>query len=197
MTVATFDTAPTIDRIEEAIRSAAAPRRADAQAWAWTEDAAWWGPPGDAGGAPLVAEDGPRGPVLIVDGQRIPTAADGAVTRVGIPARVGYCAAWAVEAVSRLVEAGRSPSLVFGRALGAQQTWCEADGKVWDLTLSEKPFDRGAYLRDLHARAGTTVQIPDAATLAALHEAIADGAWEGWRPETLSSAALARRRQKE
>jgi hypothetical protein len=197
VTVATFDTAPTIDRIEEAIASAADPRRADATRWAWTEDAAFWGPPGVAGGAPLVAEEGPRGPVLIVDGQRIATAADGAVTRVGMPGRVGYCAAWAVEAVSRLVEAGRAPSLVFGRALGAHQTWAECDGLVFDQTLSEKPFDRGAYLRDLHARAGTTVQIPDAATLAALLEAIADGAWEGWRPETLSTEALARRRQKE
>lgn len=198
MTTATFDTAPIIDRLGEAIRSAADPRRADATRWAWAEDRAWWGPPGDAGGAPLHAEQGASGPVLVIDGQRIPTENDGAVTRVGIPGRVGYCAAYAVEAVSRLLDRHASGvALVFGRALGAEQTWCEAGGQVWDLTLSTRPFSKAGYYRDLHARPGTTLPIPDVATLAALHEAIADGAWEGWRSETLSPQVLARRRQKE
>jgi hypothetical protein len=166
-------------------------------AWSRAEDVAFWGPAEDAGGAAVVAEQTPDGTVLILGGRRVPAVLADGVWHVGLPGRVSFCAAWAVEAVGRLLRDGAAPSLCFGRAFGSAQSWTEARGQVWDLTLSDAPWDREEYHNALHARAQTRLEIPDLATLNASHEAIADGAWDaGWRPDSLSNEALARRRQK-
>lgn len=168
------------------------------------EDAAFWGPRIDPGGLPFVMGEDDRGTFLTIAGQRITAAVDGSTVKVGIPDRIGYCAAWAVVAVERLLRdhPDSRPVLVYGRSAGtAQQTWTtftDARGEqmVWDLTLSEQPFPLTAYLASIHGRAGTSIPIPDLGKLAALREAIEDGAWSGYRPVTLSSEALARRQQK-
>jgi hypothetical protein len=167
-------------------------------AWSRAEDRAFWGEPEDPGGAVPVLEETPDGTVLILGGRRVPAVLSGGVWSVGLPGRVGLCAAWAVLAVERLIRDGAAPSLCFGRCFGAAQTWATAAGKVWDLTLSEEPWGVAEYRDALHAKAQTVVEIPDRATLNAFHEAINAGAWDaGWRPDSLSNEALARRRQKE
>jgi hypothetical protein len=196
----TFDNATRPDLIGRAIAAINGPGVSASRLLrflAKVEDEAFWGRAEDAGGAPVVAEDSPDGTVLILGGRRVPAVLSGGTWHVGLPGRISFCAAWAVEAVERQLRDGAAPALVFGRAFGAAQTWAEAGGKVWDLTLSDEPWDRDEYHNALHARAQTRLEIPDYGTLAAFHEAINDGAWDaGWRPDLLSSEALARRRQK-
>jgi len=193
-----FDNETHRDPLDSAIAAAInPPDQLDRElaAWSRAEDEAFWGPRGDPGGAAIQMENGP---VVILGDRRVPAAIEGGVVHVGLPGRVGYCAAWALEAVERLLRRGDVPTLVFGRAFGAQQTWAEAGETVWDLTLSEEPWNRDEYYAALHAAVGTRLPIPDRATLAALRAAISEGAWDaGWRPDNLSSEALARRRQKE
>jgi hypothetical protein len=169
-------------------------------AWSRAEDVAFWGPAVDGPGDPVVMEQTPDGTVLVLGGRRVPAALAGGEWRTGLPGRVGRCAAFALVAVEQILRdhPDAAPSLCFGRAFGSQQTWAEAGGQVWDLTLSEEPWDRDEYYRALHARPGTRVEIPDVGTLAAFHEAIAEGAWwdSSWRPDSLGNEALARRQQK-
>jgi hypothetical protein len=201
MTRVTFDNATRPDPIGAAISAISEPRdelEREMRLWGKVEDVAFWGVPVDAGGAPVVVEETPDGTVLVLGGRKVPAALSGGAWSVGLPGRVGMCAAWAVEAVERqLRDHVAGVALVFGRCFGSQQTWATAGGRVWDLTLSDEPWDADEYRDALHARAQTVLEIPDVATLNAFHEAIADGAWDaGWRPDSLSNEALARRRQK-
>jgi len=201
MTRVTFDNATRPDPIGAAIAAINdPPDQLDRMMalWSKVEDETFWGPAVDAGGAPVVAAQTVDGTILNLGGRKVPAFLEGGTWHVGLPGRISRCAAFAILAVERLLADGASPALVFGRAFGSQQTWTEAGGQVWDLTLSDQPWDRDDYYAALHARPGTRLEIPDVATLAAFHEAIADGAWDaGWRPDSLSDEALARRRQRE
>jgi len=146
--------------------------------WHNARDADWWGPGGNPGVVPVRLEQDRAGTFVTLAGRRVPALIDGAILRVGIPGRVGYCAAWALTAADRLLRDPEASSvvLVFGRVFGsAQQAWCEynAGGRpmVADLTLDETPFERSAYEAALLARAGTRIPMPDRATLAAFREA--------------------------
>jgi hypothetical protein len=200
MTRVTFDNATRPDLIGAAIAAIdhpGDPLDREMRLWAKVEDERFWGRAEDAGGAPVVVEQTPDGTILVLGGRPVPAILSGGVWSVGLPGRVGLCAAWAVEAVERQLRAGASPSLCFGRAFGSAQTWATAAGQVWDLTLSEEPWPEAEYRDALHARAQTVLEIPDLPTLRAFHEAINDGAWDaGWRPDSLSNEALARRRQR-
>jgi hypothetical protein len=109
-----------------------------------------------------------------VGSARIPAQLDGDVVRIGIPARLGFCTAWGIEACGRLVKRGATEIvLTFGRAYGgANQTWVafEQDGRSWvaDRTLSEQRFPAGDYLAAIHATKGTSIAVPDQATVDAL-----------------------------
>jgi hypothetical protein len=154
------------------------------------EDAEFWGPRIDPGGLPFVLGEDAAGTFLTIAGQRIPAAVHGSTVEVGIPDRIGYCAAWAVVAVERLLRdhPDSRPVLVFGRSAGvAQQTWVEAEGQAWDLTLSERPFPLVGYLAGIHGRAGTSIEIPDARHLDALHAAIDAALWNGPRHQFIAA----------
>ena len=167
-------------------------------------DREWWGPDGDPGGTVLRVEQGPEGPYALLAGRRVPALIDGDVVRLGIPARVGYCAAWALTACERLIEDETTEvALVFGRGYSNQQAWVEfpdAQGRWWvlDLTLSGAPFDRDAYYAALHARAGTRIPIPDRATLDAFREATKSvDPWDVPRDEFMARLAPRERQKKE
>ena len=169
-------------------------------------DLEWWGHDGDPGGDVLRVESGPDGPYALLAGRRVPALIDGDVVRLGIPDRLGYCAAWALVAVERLIrdpEVAPSVALVFGRGYGNQQTWTEfrdAAGQwcVLDLTLSGAPFARPDYYASLHARAGTRIPIPDRATLDAFREATKFvDPWDEPRDEFLARLAPRERQKKE
>jgi hypothetical protein len=134
---------------------------------------------------------------LTFAGRPVPALLDGDTLRVGIPDRLGHCVLYGMRACGRLLDQqARSIALVLGRAFGvAQQTWTEyqdAGGwQVLDLTLSDEPFDREAYLRAAHAVAGTRIPIPDDDTLLALYE-ITQAAPRGSWVETVAWTGMTR-----
>jgi hypothetical protein len=193
MTTATFDRAPYRDPIDAAIHAAdSSAQDREAMTWARDQDAAYWGPTVDPGGTPLRLD----GDAVIFAGRRVPVQHAGHVLRVGIPDRLGQCFAWATEAADRLLRERRANiAIVLGRAFGsAQQSFVEyrdQQGRwhVLDLTLSESPFDRTAYLRAGHFVVGTRLQIPDRATLGRLRELTASGTFAGSRADFLDALA--------
>ena len=166
-------------------------------------DLEWWGPDGDPGGDVLRVEQGPEGPYALLAGRRVPALIDGDVIRLGLRDRAGYCAAWALTAVERMLgdPEASSVALIFGRGFGNQQSWCEyqdAAGRwmVSDLTLSGAPFDRDAYYAALHARAGTRVPIADRPTLDAFRSLAAlYDPWDQPRDEFLARLAPRERQE--
>ena len=179
---------------------------AEATAEMLGEDAEFWGPRCDPGGDPVrVAEDA-EGPFMVLAGRRVPIVLDGRMIRVGYPERIGYCVDAAMEAVGRLLleraDTAQGITVCFGRVFGESgQTWVQYfdEGRWWvfDLTISDVPFPRAAYLRAVHGVVGTRLPIFTGATLLAMVVALGEGAWWGRRIETMSTQALARRQQKE
>jgi hypothetical protein len=189
----TFDRATYRDPIAQAIDAAGSSAQdREAMTWARDQDAAWWGPRTDPGGDPLRLD----GDAVTFAGRRVPVQDAGHVLRVGIPARLGQCFAWATEAADRLLRERRTGiAIVLGRAFGeAQQSFAEYRNQqgrwhVLDLTLSEDPFDRAAYLRALHGVVGTRLPIPDRATLGRLRDLTASGTFAGSRADFLDALA--------
>jgi hypothetical protein len=171
------------------------------------EDEEFWGPRGvDPGGDPVRGGEDDQGAFVILAGRRVPILVDGAMIRIGVADRIGLCGAMAQGAVDRLFRVdpltAQGITMCFGRAFGTSgQTWVEFydEGRwqVYDLTISDYPFPRAAYLAAIHGRVGTRLPMLSRATIAAFYQAVADGAWWGRRVETLSPQALAARQQKE
>jgi hypothetical protein len=202
-----FDSAERPDPIRAAIAVLDLPdqlRRAlnDERVLDGHRDEAWWGPLGDPGGDPLDLEVDPDGAFVTLAGQRIPAIVDGDVVRIGIPEKLGYCAAAALEACERLLRKGAANvALVFGRGFGTSaQTWTEyqvgGQSFVLDLTLSEEPFDAAAYLRAIHGRPGTTVLVVDQSAIARFREASRETLpWDQDRDTFLARIAPGNRRK--
>jgi hypothetical protein len=169
-------------------------------------DSSWWGEREDIAGDPVAVEQGPDGPVVLLAGRRVPAVRGQGVFHLGIEGRFGSCFAFALKACGRLLEQGAEDiSIVMGRGFGSPQTFVEylSDGrKVLDLTLSEEPFDRDAYLRAIHGKAATRIAIPDADYLTALRETVEDGVrhlrwpWNGPRAAFLEDVAALVRQKK-
>jgi hypothetical protein len=202
-----FDTAERPDPIGAAILTADMPdqlRRAlnDERVLDGHRDLEWWGPLGDPGGDPLDLEVDPDGAFVTLAGQRIPAIVDNDVVRIGIPERLGFCAAWALTACERLLRKGAANvAICFGRGFGAAaQTWTEYQvgerSYVLDLTLSEEPLAAAAYLRAIHAVIGTRIEVPDQATVDAIREASRDAyPWDQDRVAFLKRIAPRERRK--
>jgi hypothetical protein len=165
-------------------------------------DLEWWGPLGDPGGDPLDLEVDPDGAFVTLAGQRIPAIVDGDVVRIGIPERLGFCAAWALTACERLLKSGAtSIVLTFGRGFGAAaQTWTEYQvgerSYVLDLTLAEMEFDRADYVAAIHAVIGTRIEITDQADVDRFREASRDAyPWDQDRDTFLARIAPRVRRK--
>lgn len=196
-----LDHEPYRDAIDRAIGATLNPPAAiDREAETWHRDgsAEWWGPFTDPGGDPIRLE--PDGVSILFAGRRVPALIDGGTVHLGIPGRLGYCVAGAVETCERLLgqrpEVAPTLAIIFGRAYGAsQQSFVEyADAAGWwvlDWTLSDEPFNRGAYYRALHAGIGTRLPIHSRAALAALRKVLQAGKWDGSRADLLAHLAAA------
>lgn len=196
-----LDHEPYRDAIDGAIAATLNPPAAiDREAELWHRDgsAEWWGSFKDPGGDPIRLE--PDGASVMFAGRRVPALIDGGTVHLGIPDRLGFCVAGAVETCERLLrerpEVAPTLAIIFARAYGASQQsfveYADADGwHVLDWTLSDEPFERQAYYRALHAGVGTRLPIRSRAALARLRKVLQAGKWDGSRADLLAHLAAA------
>jgi hypothetical protein len=198
-----FDHAPYRDAIDRAIAATLNPPTAiDREAETWHREGSrhWWGEHTDPGGDPIQLEQDAAGTFVRFAGRRVPALVDGGTVALGIPDRLGFCVAGAVETCERLLrerpEVAPTLAIIFARAYGAsQQSFVEyADAAGWhvlDWTLSDEPFNREAYYRALHAGIGTRLPIHSRAALAALRKVLQAGKWDGSRSDLLTHLSSA------